>query len=115
MNRRCSQTVSESNLKYLYWTICQQIAHHTISGCNLRCGDLLATGTISGPTADSYGCLLELTRGGQAPINLAESESRSFLEDHDQVTMSAWCQGENYRVGFGECNGALMPSRILDT
>jgi fumarylacetoacetase len=109
-----STRLCASNLKHLYWQISQQVAHHTVTGCNLRCGDLLATGTISGPTSDSRGCLLELTRGGQEPIELPDGETRSFLEDHDQVTLSGWCQGDGYRVGFGECTATVLPAHIID-
>jgi fumarylacetoacetase len=106
-----AERICSSNLRYLYWNICQQVAHHTITGCNLRTGDLLATGTISGPAPDARGCLLELTRGGKEPLRLSSGETRSFLEDGDRVTMTGWCQGENYRVGFGEVTGKLLPAR----
>lgn len=106
--------ICTSNLKYLYWNISQQVAHHTVTGCNLRCGDLLATGTVSGPTPDSLGCLLEMTKGGQIPVELTDGTSRRFLEDHDTVTLTAWCQGNGYRVGFGECRGKAMPPHILE-
>jgi fumarylacetoacetase len=106
-------TISRSNFRYLYWNICQQLAHHTITGCNMRPGDLLASGTISGPTADSYGSMLELTWRGERPIELPTGETRKFLQDHDLVTMTGWCQGEGYRVGFGEVGGRILPTREL--
>lgn len=104
------QTICSSNFRHLYWSIAQQIAHHTSNGCNLRTGDLLASGTISGPTPDSLGCLLELTRGGREPLKLATGEERRFLEDCDRVTIRGWCQGDGYRVGFGEVTGSILPA-----
>lgn len=100
--------ICTSNFKYLYWSIAQQIAHHTSNGCNLRIGDLLASGTISGPTPDARGCLLELTSGGKQPIAIADGQQRQFLEDGDRVTIRGWCQGDGYRVGFGEVIGRLL-------
>jgi fumarylacetoacetase len=88
----------------------QQLAHHTITGCNMRPGDLLASGTISGPTPDSYGSLLELAWRGTRPITLPNGEKRSFLEDGDRVTLTGWCQGDGYRVGFGEVKGEIFPA-----
>jgi fumarylacetoacetase len=104
-------TISRSNFRYLYWNICQQLVHHTITGCNMRPGDLLASGTISGPTADSYGSMLELTWRGERPIELPTGETRKFLGDNDLVAMTGWCQGEGYRVGFGEVTGQILPVR----
>jgi fumarylacetoacetase len=103
-------TVCRSNAKHLYWNVCQQLAHHTVNGCNLRTGDLLATGTISGPTPDSYGSMLELSWRGSKPIAFPNGETRTFLRDGDRVTMTGWCQGEGYRVGFGEVTGTLLPA-----
>jgi fumarylacetoacetase len=102
--------ISRSNFKHLYWTICQQLAHHTITGCNVRPGDLMASGTISGPTPNSYGSLLELAWNGTRPLEFPNGETRSFLEDGDTVTLRGWCQGDGYRVGFGEVMGTLLPS-----
>lgn len=104
--------LSQSNFKHLYWNICQQLAHHTISGCNLRTGDLLASGTISGPEKSSRGCLLELAWRGMEPVELPSGERRIFLEDGDTVTLSAWCQGDGWRIGFGEASGKILPPRI---
>ncbi|HXT57624.1 MAG TPA: fumarylacetoacetase [Pirellulales bacterium] len=104
------QVLCDSNFRNLYWSIAQQVAHHTVNGCNLRTGDLLASGTISGPTPESRGCLLELTWGGRQPLELAGGEQRRFLADGDRVTMTACCEGEGYRVGFGEVTGKLLPA-----
>jgi fumarylacetoacetase len=100
--------ICRSNAKQLYWNVCQQVAHHTINGCNLRSGDLLATGTISGPTPDSFGSMLELAWKGTRPLVLPNGESRTFLEDGDRVTMTAWCQGPGYRLGFGDVTGRIL-------
>src|SRR5262249_28956624 len=100
--------ICESNAKYVYWNICQQLAHHTVNGCNLQTGDLLASGTISGPTPDSYGSMLELAWKGTKPITLPSGEKRVFLEDGDRVTLTAYCQGPGYRVGFGEVMGRIL-------
>ncbi len=105
-------TVCRSNFRYLYWNVCQQLAHHTVNGCNLRPGDLLASGTISGPTPDSYGSLLELAWNGEQPITLPDGSQRAFLEDGDTVTLTGWCHGDGYRVGFGEARGTVSGSRI---
>jgi fumarylacetoacetase len=102
-------TISRTNFRYLYWTIAQQIAHHTINGCNLRPGDLLASGTISGP--DSCGSMLELAWKGHRPLMLSSGETRTFLEDKDTLTLTGWCQGKGYRVGFGEVTGKILPAR----
>ena len=104
--------ISASNCKHLYWNICQQIAHHTVNGCNLRPGDLLASGTISGPTPDSLGSLLELTWKGHAAADVRRRrDARDFSQDGDRVTMTGWCQGQGYRVGFGEVTGKLLPAK----
>jgi fumarylacetoacetase len=103
------QRICASNFKYLYWTMAQQLAHHTVNGCNLKPGDLLASGTISGPSKDSYGSLLELTWRGTRPLTLPDGERR-FLNDGDRVTMTGWCQGAGYRVGFGSVTGKVIPA-----
>jgi fumarylacetoacetase len=102
--------ISRSNARYLYWNVCQQLAHHTVTGCNLRTGDLLASGTISGPTPDSYGSLLELAWKGTKPLALPDGETRVFLQDGDRLTLTGWCQGQGYRVGFGEATGLVLPA-----
>ena len=102
--------ICRSNLRHLYWRMAQQLAHHTVTGCNLRPGDLLASGTISGPTPDSYGSMLELTWRGTKPMMLPGGQRREFLEDGDRVTLTGWCQGEGYRVGFGEVTARILPA-----
>lgn len=103
--------VSRGNLRDLYWTPAQMLAHHTSNGCNLRPGDLLATGTVSGPTPDSVGSLLERTKRGAEPLQLPNGEQRKFLEDGDEVIFRAWCEREGYpRIGFGECRGVITPT-----
>jgi fumarylacetoacetase len=103
--------VCRSNAKHLYWNFVQQLTHHTVGGCNLRPGDLLATGTISGPTPDSFGSMLELAWRGSKPVQFPNGETRSFLQDGDRVTMTGWCQGDGYRIGLGEVTGVLLPAR----
>lgn len=105
-----AQTICRSNFKYLYWTMAQQLAHHTVNGCNTRPGDLLASGTISGPTEDSYGSLLELTWRGTKPIDLPDGTTRTFLQDGDHVVMTGYAKGEGYRVGFGEARAQVLPA-----
>jgi fumarylacetoacetase len=102
--------ISASNFNYLYWTMAQQITHHTVGGCNLRPGDLLASGTISGPVKESRGSMLELTWRGTDPLQMGNGEERVWLEDGDCLTMIGWCQGDGYRVGFGEVTGQVLPA-----
>jgi fumarylacetoacetase len=104
------QRLARSNFKYLYWNVCQQLAHHTVTGCNLRPGDLVASGTISGPTRDSSGSLLELTWGGKEPITLSSGETRRFLEDGDTVILRGHAEREGVRIGFGEARGKILPA-----
>jgi fumarylacetoacetase len=95
----------------LYWTLEQMFTHHTSNGCNLRPGDLFATGTISGPAKDSRGCLLELTWRGSEPLALPTGETRKFLEDGDEVILRASCERQGAaRIGFGECRGMVLPA-----
>ncbi|HEY7326121.1 MAG TPA: fumarylacetoacetase [Gemmataceae bacterium] len=102
--------ICASNFRFLYWTLTQQVAHHTVNGCNLRPGDLLASGTISGPTSDSFGSLLELSWRGTRPLTVG-GQTRTFLLDGDRVTMTAWCQGDGYRVGFGDVTARILPAQ----
>jgi fumarylacetoacetase len=103
--------LSQGNARDLYWTLAQMLTHHASNGCNLQPGDLLGTGTISGPTKNSLGCLLEITRRGAEPIQLPTGESRKFLEDGDEVILRGYCEQEgNPRIGFGECRGIILPA-----
>jgi fumarylacetoacetase len=104
--------LSRGNFRDMYWTVGQLVAHHTSNGCNLRAGDLLASGTVSGPAKESRGCLLELTARGSEPIALPTGEERRFLEDGDEVIMRGFCEREGLpRIGFGECRGIVTPAR----
>jgi len=103
--------IARTNFKTMYWTMAQQLAHHTVSGCNTRVGDLMGSGTISGPTPDSFGSLLELTWNGARPLALEGGEKRTFIVDGDELTLAGWCQGDGYRVGFGLCEGKILPAR----
>ena len=105
-----AQVITRSNFQNLYWSISQQLAHHTVNGCNLQPGDLLASGTISGPTEDSRGCMLELTWRGANPLQLPGGETRKWLEDGDTLALTGWCDGDGYRVGFGEASGKILPA-----
>jgi fumarylacetoacetase len=107
-----AQTICRTNFGHLYWTAQQQLAHHTVNGCNTRPGDLMASGTISGPTEDSYGSLLELTWRGENPISFGGGTERTFLEDGDRLILTGWAEHEEdgYRVGFGECTGEVLPA-----
>ena len=101
------QRVSRGNFRDMYWTLAQLVAHHTSNGCNLSSGDLLASGTVSGETKESRGSLLELAWRGTEPLELPSGETRTFLEDGDEVVMRAWCEKDGLRVGFGECRGTV--------
>jgi fumarylacetoacetase len=94
----------------MYYSSAQQLAHHTSSGCPMRVGDLLGSGTISGPTQDSRGALLELTWGGQDPLTLDSGATRSFIEDGDTLTLRGHAQAKDHRIGFGECTGKVLPA-----
>ena len=102
--------ISKTNFKYMYWNMAQQLAHHTVNGCNIKVGDMMASGTISGPERSSFGSLLELSWGGKEPVQLSGNTTRSFLEDHDTVTMRGYCQKDDLRIGFGEVKTQLLPS-----
>lgn len=103
--------ICESNYKFMYWNMSQQLAHHTVNGCNLEVGDLYASGTISGSTPNSFGSMLELTWRGQNPLKLDNGEERKFIEDNDTVTMKAFAQKGDVRVGFGEVSGKILPAK----
>jgi len=108
---RSAITVCRTNARSLYWSVAQQLAHHTVSGCNTRIGDLMGSGTISGATPDSFGSLLELTANGTRPLKLPDGGERRFLEDDDEVVLTGWAQGKDYRVGFGEVRGRIVAAR----
>jgi fumarylacetoacetase len=103
--------LSRSDFSRMYWTVAQLLTHHASNGCNLRPGDLLASGTISGPTKDSRGCLLELAWRGTEPVALPNGETRAFLADGDEVVLKGWCERAGFaRIGFGECRGTVLPA-----
>lgn len=103
--------VCNSNFKYMYWNMAQQLAHHTVNGCNVRGGDLLGSGTISGPTPDSYGSMLELAWKGTKPVAMLDGSERKFIQDGDTVTMRGFCKNDKVRIGFGEVASKLLPSK----
>lgn len=104
---QAAHTITRTNFQNLYWSISQQLAHHTVGGCNLQPGDLLASGTISGPAEDARGCMLELTWRGTKPLKLPNGEERKWLEDGDTLALTGWCEDNGYRVGFGEVSGRI--------
>ena len=101
------ETICNSNYKYMYWNVAQQLAHHTITGCNMKPGDMFASGTISGEKEDSYGSMLELAWKGTKPIKLSTGEERKFIQDNDEVIMTGYAQGDGYRIGFGNVSGKI--------
>lgn len=103
------KTVSRSNFKYMYWNMAQQLAHHTSNGCNIQVGDLYASGTISGPTPDSYGSMLEISWQGKNPVQMPDGTERKFILDNDTVVMKGYCEKDGVRIGFGECSGKILP------
>jgi fumarylacetoacetase len=106
--------LGQANALDLYWTFAQMIAHHTSNGCNLRPGDLLGSGTLSGPAPGSLGCLLEITRRGREPLELPNGETRTFLADGDEVILRASCERPGFRrIGFGECRAVVAPARSV--
>ncbi len=102
--------ICESNYKHMYWSMTQQLAHHTVNGCNVEVGDMYASGTISGSDPKSFGSMMELTWRGQNPLSLSNGEERKFIEDNDTVTMKAWAEKDGVRVGFGEVSGKIIPT-----
>jgi fumarylacetoacetase len=101
--------VSKSNFKYMYWSMSQQLAHHTSNGCRVNSGDMMGSGTISGTKKDSFGSMLELTWGGKNPIKMADGSERKFINDNDTVTISGYCKNHEFRIGFGEVSSKLLP------
>lgn len=104
-------TICRSNFKYMYWTMVQQLAHHTVNGCNVRCGDLMGSGTISGPTPDSYGSMLELAWKGEKPLKMKDGSERKFIKDNDTVIMRGFATNGEVRIGFGEVRSKLLPAK----
>jgi len=102
--------VSQSNYKFMYWNMEQQLAHHTVNGCNMNVGDMMASGTISGPTPDSYGSMLELTWRGTKPIKMADGSERKFINDDDSVIMHGFAENDKVRIGFGEAKAKVLPT-----
>ena len=102
--------ICHTNFKYMYWSSVQQLVHHASSGCAMNVGDLLGSGTISGPEKSQRGSMLEISWNGTEPIELASGVTRTFLEDGDSLVMRGWCQGDGYRVGFGEVEGTILPA-----
>ena len=107
-----STRLSLTSYRHAYWTVAQLVAHHTVNGCNLQPGDLFGSGTLSGPTLDQAGALIELTTGGKRALSLPDGEQRTFLEDGDSIIMRGWCEKPgSARIGFGECRGMVLPAR----
>ena len=104
--------ISESNYKFMYWNQLQQLAHHTVNGCNVNIGDLMASGTISGKDEHSYGSLLEITQAGKKTLTLKGGEERKFIQDNDSVTMRGYCEKDGRRVGFGEVTAKILPAKL---
>ncbi len=105
-------TICRTSYRHAYWTVAQMVTHHTVNGCNLQPGDLFGSGTLSGPTLDQAGALIELTAGGKNPLPLPNGEARTFLEDGDAVVLRGWCEKPGAaRIGFGECRGTVLPAR----
>ncbi len=102
--------VANSNFKYMYWSMAQQLAHHTVNGCNVRSGDMMGSGTISGPNKENYGSMLELTWRGQNPLKLVDGTERKFINDEDTVILKAYGEKNGIRIGFGECSGKVLPA-----
>lgn len=94
----------------MYWTPLQQLAHHTVTGCNIRPGDLMGSGTISGETADSFGSMLELSWKGTKEIELVDGQKRKFIQDGDEIIMRGFCQKGDVKIGFGDCAGVVLPA-----
>ena len=106
-----SKVVCQSNFKHMYWTMKQQLAHHTVNGCNVNVGDVCASGTISGPTPDSYGSMLEISWRGTKPVDMPDGSQRRFINDGDTVIMRGWGKKDGVRIGFGACVGKILPAQ----
>ena len=110
-NNGTEALICQSNYKYMYWNMCQQLAHHTVNGCNIEVGDMYASGTISGSEHNSFGSMLELTWRGQSPLKLNDGQERKFIEDNDTVIMRGFAKKDGIRVGFGEVVGKILPAK----
>jgi len=108
---RAPHTVCRSNFKYMYWSMAQQLAHHTVNGCNMRVGDMCASGTISGPTPDSFGSMLEISWKGTKPVQMPDGSERKFIMDGDTVIMKGHCERNGIRIGFGEVAAKVLPAK----
>jgi fumarylacetoacetase len=102
--------ICRSNYKYMYWNMHQQLAHHTVNGCNINVGDMYASGTISGPTPSSYGSMLELAWRGTKPLQMPDGSERKFINDNDTIIMKGWAEKDGVRVGFGESRTKVLPA-----
>lgn len=109
-----STILSRSNSKYLYWNICQQLAHHTVNGCNIQVGDVYASGTISGPSPGSFGSMLELCWNGEKSLTMPDGTTRTFLQDLDTVIMKGYAERGGVRIGFGSCEGKILPAQTMN-
>ena len=110
---QAAHRITRTNYRHAYWTVAQMVAHHTVNGCNLRAGDLFGSGTLSGPTLDQAGAMIELTTGGRNPVQLPDGETRAWLADGDAVVILGWCEKPGAaRIGFGECVGTVLPARV---
>ena len=108
---QAAHMLSTTSYRHAYWTVAQMVAHHTVNGCNLQPGDLLGSGTLSGPDLSQAGALIELTQGGKNPVNLPDGSQRTFLADNDEVVMRGWCEAPGAaRIGFGECRATVLPA-----
>jgi fumarylacetoacetase len=105
-----ASTIARTNYSRMYYSAAQQLCHHASSGCEMSSGDLLGSGTISGPTRDEYGSLMELSQAGREPFTLETGESRGFIEDGDTLTLRGAAIGDGYQIGFGDCTGTILPS-----
>ncbi|MEM6697694.1 MAG: fumarylacetoacetase, partial [Bacteroidota bacterium] len=105
------QVVSRSNFKYMYWNVAQQLAHHTVNGCNVRVGDMMGSGTISGKDENSYGSMLEIAWSGTKPVKMSDGSTRTFIEDFDTVSMRGFSEKEGIRVGFGKVETKVLPAK----
>ena len=112
-DRGSAQIVCESNFKYMYWSMVQQLAHHTVNGCNIKVGDMMGSGTISGKDENSYGSMLEIAWAGSKPVQMNDGSTRVFINDHDTVTMRGYAEKDGMRVGFGKVETKVLPAKEL--